>query len=318
MQAFGVSVFLGQDQILRFVPGVRNKFGIYVPIPQGKELPLSSTIEAIGMTYQETAQISLSMDGTDLDMRKATPKFKAFRGFRSQKQFNSQHQYIWSFCENGSIRFIFMIWHNGEFVVLKSDIKCEKIISDDSDAATIGQTILDVFNMADSAYPEKHIWETQAQIAPPVSLDKNSTTLFVKGMSADFKNAVHMSADEDVICEKIRNDLYSFSSVSLSKLTEENLVPLQELAKKCDELYCFSAYTTVGLYSFFHYKNGKCFRGYSSLDEQGEVLYNIGEKSYAEKKLKLNLPPTTTEFAQEKFNDLTFRVVEQIAQHMVD
>lgn len=157
-RSFGVSVFLGQDQILRFIPGIRNKFGIYVPISQGKEIPLSSTVEAIGKAYQEIAQISLSIDGTDLDMRKATPKFKAFRGFRSQKQFNSQHQYIWSFCEDGDIRFTFMLWHNGEFAVLKSDIECKKIIPEDSDAATIGQTILDVFNMADSAYPEKHIW----------------------------------------------------------------------------------------------------------------------------------------------------------------
>lgn len=34
-KTFSVNVFLGKDKIIRFIPGIKNKFGVYVPIPEG-------------------------------------------------------------------------------------------------------------------------------------------------------------------------------------------------------------------------------------------------------------------------------------------
>lgn len=36
------NVFLGEDKYIRFVPGVQNRFGIYVPIPEGIEVSFES------------------------------------------------------------------------------------------------------------------------------------------------------------------------------------------------------------------------------------------------------------------------------------
>lgn len=162
-RSFGVKVYLGRDQIIRLVPCPENKCGVFVHLPQGREVPLSHGAYEIGKAYLKTAEEAVEFDGENLVLAAAAPIFKTFKGFKSQKAFNTTQQYIWSYADEGNIYFTFLIWHDGEFALYKGDIKCEKIISDDSDAAAIGQTILDVFNMADSAYPEKHIWGTQTE-----------------------------------------------------------------------------------------------------------------------------------------------------------
>lgn len=60
---FSVNIFLGKDKVIRFVPGVRNKFGIYVPIPEGMEVPLTSSAKEIGKVYLNTANNALNHFG---------------------------------------------------------------------------------------------------------------------------------------------------------------------------------------------------------------------------------------------------------------
>ena len=59
MKDFSVNVFLGKDKIIRFVPGVKNRFGIYVPIPEGLEVQFNSSPKEIGKVYLKTANNAL-------------------------------------------------------------------------------------------------------------------------------------------------------------------------------------------------------------------------------------------------------------------
>ena len=157
MKDFSVNVFLGKDKIIRFVPGVRNRFGIYVPIPEGLEVPFNSNPKEIGKVYLKTANNALNHYGEDLDMKTAKPKYVSFKGFKSQKKFNLEHFCFSSFAINGKIKFTFLPWHKNEFCLLKSDIECIVEITRTNDEVIIGKSILDIIEKADKAYPELNI-----------------------------------------------------------------------------------------------------------------------------------------------------------------
>ncbi len=156
-RTFSVNVFLGQDKMIRFVPGVRNKCGVYVPIPEGLEVPFNSSPQDIGKVYLKTASNALKHFGEDLDMRKAPPKYISFKGFKSQKEFNLKHFCFSSFCINGKIKFTFMLWHKNQFCLLKEDIKCVVEIDKTDNELIIGNAILEVIKKASNAYPEMNI-----------------------------------------------------------------------------------------------------------------------------------------------------------------
>lgn len=156
-KTFSVNVFLGKDKIIRFIPGVKNRFGIYVPIPEGLVVSFNSSPQEIGKVYLKTAENALKHSGEDLDMRTAAPKYRSFKGFKSQKEFNLKHFCFSSFCINGEIKFTFLPWHKNEFCLLKSDIACVAEIKDISDELAIGNAILEVIKKADKEYPEMNI-----------------------------------------------------------------------------------------------------------------------------------------------------------------
>ncbi len=157
MKDFSVNIFLGKDKMIRFVPGVRNKFGIYVPIPEGLEVPFDSSPKEIGKTYLKTANNSLNRFGEDLDMRLAKPKYISFKGFKSQKDFDLKHFCFFSYALNGKITITFLPWHKNEFCLLKSDIECIVEIIETDDEVIIGETILEIIKKADKEYSELKI-----------------------------------------------------------------------------------------------------------------------------------------------------------------
>lgn len=156
---FSVNIFLGKDDVIRFVPGVKNRFGIYVPIPEGLEVPISSGPEEIGSVYLKTAGNALKHFGEDLDMRTAKPKCTSFKGFRSQKDFNLKHFCFSSFALEGKIKFTFLPLHKNEFCLLTSDKECVLEIAQTTDALTIGNAILDIIKTASNTYPELNIYQ---------------------------------------------------------------------------------------------------------------------------------------------------------------
>lgn len=160
---FSVNVFLGKDRMIRFVPGVRNRFGIYVPLPEGLEVPLCSGPKAIGTAYLQTAGRAVSHFGEDLDMRTAKPKYTSFKHFRSQKQFNLNHACFSSFGIGGTIKFTFLPWHKNEFCLLKSDKECILEIAQTNDALVVGSAVLDIVKMADGAYPELNLLSLETE-----------------------------------------------------------------------------------------------------------------------------------------------------------
>ena len=143
-QKFLHSLFLGKDKIIRFVPGVRNRFGIYVPIPEGLEVPFNSNPSEIGKVYLQTVNNALKHYGEDLDMKTAEPKYISFKGFKSQKDFDMKHYCISSFALNERIIFTFLPWHKNEFCLLKSDIECVVETIQTDDESIIGKAILEI------------------------------------------------------------------------------------------------------------------------------------------------------------------------------
>lgn len=107
MKTFSVTIFLGIDRKIRFVPGVKNKFGIYVPIPEGIEYNFVNDAYLLGQAYYRAAQNALNHYGKDLNMKKAKPKYVSFKNFKSQRDFDSKHHGISSFADNGEIEFVF-------------------------------------------------------------------------------------------------------------------------------------------------------------------------------------------------------------------
>lgn len=157
MQTYSVNVFVGKDKIIRFVPGVRNRYGIYVPIAEGLEVPLNSTPKEIGEVYLKTANNALKHLGEDLDIKAAKPKYISFKGFRSQKEFDLKHFCFSSFLLDGKIKFTFLHWHKNEFCLLKSDVECVVEISKTDDPSIIGNAIIEIINKANESYPELNI-----------------------------------------------------------------------------------------------------------------------------------------------------------------
>lgn len=154
---FSVNVFLGKDNIIRFVPGVKNRSGIYVSIPEGLEVPFHSAPQEIGSVYQRAADRALNHYGEDLDMRTAKPKYTSFKRFKSQKDFNAKHFCFSSFGIGGKLKFTFLPWHKNEFCLLKSDQECILEIAQTNDALVVGSAVLDIVKMAAGAYPELNI-----------------------------------------------------------------------------------------------------------------------------------------------------------------
>lgn len=156
-KTYSVNVFLGKDKIIRFVPGVQNRFGIYVPIPEGFEVSFHTSPQEIGAVYLKAAGNALKHSGEDLDMRTAAPKYKSFKGFKSQKAFNLQHFCFSSFCINGRIKLTFLPWHKNEFCLLKSDTACTMEVEETNGESAIGNAILEMIVKANEAYPEMNI-----------------------------------------------------------------------------------------------------------------------------------------------------------------
>jgi len=162
---FSVNVFLGKDKVIRFVPGVKNKFGIYVPIPEGTEVSLNSTPKEIGEIYLKATKNALNHFGEDLDMKTASPKYISFNGFKSQKDFDLKHFCFSSFDIDGKIKFTFLPWHKNEFCLLKSDIECTLEIKETSDETIIGNAILEIIEKANKVYPELKIFDDNKNLA---------------------------------------------------------------------------------------------------------------------------------------------------------
>ena len=155
---FGVSIFYGEDRYYRFIPLVRNRFGVYVPIAEGIEIPPTTDAEQIGKGYIAAAINSLNHYGEDLDMRKAPALYKSFKKFTSQKKFDLSHCKVVGIAKNGEIKFTYTVWHDVEFCLKKEDPIIEKIVFLNSSAAEIGNTILTVLEEARIAFPNNKIF----------------------------------------------------------------------------------------------------------------------------------------------------------------
>lgn len=318
MKTFSVTIFLGVDGKIRFVPGVKNKFGIYVPIPEGVENNFFNDAYMLGKAYCQAAQNALNHYGEDLNMKKAKPKYISFKGFKSQRDFDSKHHCLSSFADGRQIEFSFLPNHNGEFALYNSDIECSKIISQNNDYSVIGQAILDVCKLADKAYPELNILSTSDNDDIRVSLPPDSVTLFFKKANDKFFDKIK-NLLKDYQVEEYNNGIGSISSFDLHCLLDsDNLSELNLLANECEELICIGSYSTVGLYGFFHYKSGKCLRGYLSLDENGTVLFNVGAVSDVEKLLNITFPSNNDEFATEGFDEINHDSLEKILSLIIN
>lgn len=154
-KSYGVTVYLGTDNMIRFVPQVENKAGIFVPIQEGVEIPFTNNPYEIGQAYCKARDNSLSHYGEDLDMRKQLYEYKMFKSFKSQKSFDTNHCCMSSFATD-NLEFRYLLWHkrHGGFCSLTDDIEIIEIIDVNSDFTTIGNTILKILKTAKSEYPD--------------------------------------------------------------------------------------------------------------------------------------------------------------------
>ncbi len=317
MKNFSVSIFLGTDKKLRLIPQVQSNDGPFLPIPEGIESLFSNDLGKLGEIYHQAKKKALNYCSKDIDLKKVLLEYKSFRGFKSQREFNSKHICISSFAMNGKIKFKYLPLHNGEFCSFTTDPQCEIVIPIDSDFSTIGQAILDVLEMANKAYPKLNILYNINSDDTNIALPTNSVALLCKKTSAKFYEQIKFLIKEFSV-EEYKNDFCLISSEKLSCLFEnDNLKDLNSIANECEELICLCSYSTVGSYGFFHYKKGKCLRGYLSLDESGTVIHNIGEKSYAEKTLNLKFPPDDDSFANDEFDEINHDFLEKILSVMI-
>lgn len=154
---FGVCIFYSEERHFRFVPCVINRFGVYVPIAEGIEIPPTTDVEQIGKGYIAAAVNSLNHYGEDLDVRKAPAIYKSFKSFTSQKKFDLSHCKVVGIAKNGEIKFTYTVWHDGEFCLKKEDPIIEKNCFLNSGAAKIGNAILTVLEEARIAFPDNKI-----------------------------------------------------------------------------------------------------------------------------------------------------------------
>lgn len=154
-KTYSVTVYLGTDSMLRFAPGVENEAGAFVPIQEGVEIPFTNNPCEIGQAYCKARDNSLRHYGEELDMREAPPKYKMFKGFRSQKSFNNNHCCISSFAID-DLKFTYLLWHEKYrgFCSLTDDVEIIETIDVNSDFTTIGNAILKILRMAKSTYPD--------------------------------------------------------------------------------------------------------------------------------------------------------------------
>ena len=146
---------------------------------------------------------------------------------------------------------------------------------------------------------------------------QNQSLYFFKNTHNSFWDKIKTLLKE-IQVKDYKNGFSLISSFDLHRLVEsKSLADLNALAKECDEFVCFVSHSTVGLYGFFHYQNGKCLRGYASLDESGEVLHNIGNISDAETELGLYFPPCSEEFTEECFDEINHEALEKILQLII-
>lgn len=310
MQSYSVLIFLGTDNKLRFVPQIESDIGVYAPILEGVEVQFEFDENSIGLAYTKTRQHAINHFGELICFKNAPLKHKAFKGFKSKRDFNSKHYCISSFLVDGEIKFAYLPLHEGEFVNFTTDPQFRKSIPENSNILTIGKTILEIFKMADKAYPEKHILSKSNDFN--IELPSKSVTLFFKNANNKFFDKVKTLLRE-IQVEDYKNCFSLISSFDLHCLVEsENLMELNLLANECEELFCFCSHSTVGLYGFFHYKGRECLRGYLSLDESGTVIHNVGEKSHAEKTLNFNFPPDDNNFANDEFDEINHDSLEKI------
>lgn len=88
----------------------------------------------------------------------------------------------------------FLPRHNGEFALYNSDIECSKTVLQNSNYAMIGQAILDVLEMADKSYPEKHILSDLEEAN--ISLPTDSVTLLFKKANENFYDEIKLLVKE--------------------------------------------------------------------------------------------------------------------------
>ncbi len=322
---FAVIIYLGTDKIIRFIPKI-EKGGLLFPLPIGEEYPLEYNYSEIGATYLKVAKISQSYNKKSETLQdyngkklaqKLNTEYKAFPKFKTNKNFNRNHICgILTFTDENKIVFRYLSSRNGEFICWKDDDLCNTNIPINSTEEEIGKAIISVYEKADRAYPKLNILgKSDSQKTVQFVVPNNSTTLFVKNQNSLFLEIIKELTKDNFDESEYSNGLKSYSAASLSSLfNKADLSSFNNLTNNCDELFCFASYSIPGFYGFFHFENGKCIRGYAILDEDGTVQFNIGEKSYVETALKLNLPPTSDEISEDGYDDLNETIINDIAQ----
>lgn len=311
MNPFGVLVYLGIDRIIRFIPQVGVSKGLCMSLSIGEEC-LFNFLD-IGNAYLKMANVAQNHYGKSVDL-KYDVEHKVFPKYKTLKNFNSNHYCISSFNKENEIVFRYLSLHNGDFVYWGDDPSTTIPIN--STAEEIGKAIITVYEMADKTYPKLNILGKLDNSSPEqfVVLN-NSTTLFVKNQNSLFLEIIKELTKDNFDESEYSNGLKSYSAASLSSLfNKADLSSFNNLTNNCDELFCFASYSIPGFYGFFHFENGKCIRGYAILDEDGTVQFNIGEKSYVETALKLNLPSTSDKISEDGYDDLNETIINAIAQ----
>lgn len=228
-KTFSVNVFLGKDKVIRFVPGVRNKYGVYVPIPEGLEVSFNLSPREIGRVYLKVANNALKHFGEDLDMKKAPPKYISFKGFKSQKEFNLKHFCFSSFCIDGKIKFTFLPWHKNEFCLFKDDIECVVEIDKTNNELIIGNAILEVIKKADETYPEMYILSNDL-----TGVDINSI-LYKDSIKKEIENRkVGTNKKDYELADKMRKELLDklgvesnyLSDLFYQKIIDDRCIPI--------------------------------------------------------------------------------------------
>lgn len=88
---------------------------------------------------------------------------------------------------------------------------------------------------------------------------------------------------------------------------------LKELSCDLKEICYFSAHETVGLYGFARMFEGKIDRMYGFSGEIGHICVNMGQKSWAEQELCLNLAENDEVLSEGKYDDICEEDILKIA-----
>ena len=96
MKPFDVSIYLGTDKTIRFIPKLEVLENVAFPLLVGEDCPLSFNYSEIGNTYLNAAKISQSYYGKHLELKPYT-QHKVFPKFKTHKEFNNNHYCITTF-----------------------------------------------------------------------------------------------------------------------------------------------------------------------------------------------------------------------------